>query len=149
MFSILYGTYNATVDLDPVPSSVVAPTTTIDLNPALYTPEITTPATTPNLDLPSPLSDDVTIIAGILFAVAVCCLLGGIGLFLVLYCRRRRKTFEITEVSSANTVNDCDQLHHHKDLPEDLVIPSSTIRLLSSIGEGNTTSICCLVYRAY
>ena len=148
MFSILYGTYNATVDLDPVPSSVVAPTTTIDLNPALYTPEITTPATTPNLDLPSPLSDDVTIIAGILFAVAVCCLLGGIGLFLILYCRKRRKTFEITGVSNTNAVNDCDQLHH-EDLPEDLVIPSSTIRLLSSIGEGNTTSICCLVYRAY
>ena len=120
----------------------MAPTATIDLNPALYTPETATPAVTPNLDLPSPLPDgstSITVIAGVLFAVAVCCLLGGIGLFLVLYCRRRRKTFEITEVSSANTVNDCDQLHHHKDLPEDLVIPSSTIRLLSSIGEGNTT----------
>ena len=120
----------------------MAPTATIDLNPTLYTPETATPAVTPNLDLPSPLPDgstSITVIAGVLFAVAVCCLLGGIGLFLVLYCRRRRKTFEITEVSSANTVNDCDQLHHHKDLPEDLVIPSSTIRLLSSIGEGNTT----------
>jgi len=137
IFSILYGTYNATVDLDPVPSSVVTPTTTVDLNPALYTPGTTTPATTPNLDLPSPLSDDVTIVAGILFAVAVCCLLGGIGLFLILYCRKRRKTFEITGVSNANAVNDCDQLHH-EDLPEDLVIQSSTIRLLSSIGEGNT-----------